>query len=52
MTEQDILENLESQLIGFKGDAAKHGYTDIAVMIVKFIALTRDKLTDLKEAAE
>jgi hypothetical protein len=52
MTEQDILENLESQLIGFKLDAAKNGHTDIAVMIVKFIAQTRDKLTDLKEVAE
>jgi hypothetical protein len=49
MTEQDILENLESQLIGFKGKAAQNGYTDIAVMIVKFIALTREKQTELKE---
>jgi hypothetical protein len=52
MTEQDILENLESQLIGFRLDAAKNGYTDIAVMIGKFLAHTRQKQNDLKETAE
>ena len=51
MNEQDILENLESQLIDFKIQAAKYGHADIAVMLVKFIALTRDKQTALKEAA-
>jgi hypothetical protein len=52
MTEQDILELLESQLLTAKLNAVKNGHTDIAIMVVKFIALTRDKLTDLKEAAE
>jgi hypothetical protein len=52
MTEQDILENLESQLIGFKATAAQNGHTDIAIMLVKFIAQTREKQIELKEAAE
>ena len=42
----DILENLESQLNGFKLEAAKHGFTDIAVMIHKFREQTRDRLFD------
>jgi hypothetical protein len=52
MTEQDILENLESQLLSAKLDAVKNGHTDIAVMIHKFIAQTRQTQNNLKEAAE
>ena len=42
----DILENLESQLNGFKLEAAKHGFTDIAVMIHKFRQQTKERLYD------
>jgi hypothetical protein len=52
MTEQDILENLESQLIGFKVKAATYNHTEIAIMIARFIAHTRQKQNNLKELAE
>ena len=44
----DILENLENQLNGFKLEAAKNGFTDIALMIHKFRQQTRDCLFDVK----
>jgi hypothetical protein len=43
----DILENLESQLNGFKLEAAKNGFTDIGIMIHKFREQTRQRLFDL-----
>jgi hypothetical protein len=42
----DILENLESQLNGFKLEAAKLGLTDIALMIHKFRQQTKERLYD------
>jgi len=54
-TTLDILEDLESQLIGFQNRAVYNGDTDIAQMIAKFKQKTLQQQYNIKaqlEAAE
>jgi len=51
-TTLDILEDLESQLIGFQGRAIHNGDTDIAQLIAKFKQKILQKQYDLKALME
>lgn len=52
MTTLDLLENLESQLNGFKLEAAKMGNTDIAILIHKFKCKIVELQNDVKAELE
>jgi hypothetical protein len=51
-TTLDILEGLESQLIGFRGRAIINGDTDISQLIYKFNEKIRQKQYDVKAFME
>lgn len=51
-TTLDILEDLESQLIGFQNRAIRNGDTDIAQMIAKFKQKILQQQYDVKAQME